>query len=364
MLANKLLVLIDGRTVYTPFYAGVFWDVQDVLLEDVERIEVVSGPGSTLWGANAVNGVINIITKCAPETQGAYVTAGAGGELDGLAGLRYGGKLKSGAAWRVYGKTTHRDDTLGHADGEPANDDWQLTQGGMRVDWASQGNDSYTVQADLYDGQTNPDSTDEVNTDGGNVLGRWKRTLAASSELQVQLYYDHATRDFGNGFAEALSTWDFDAQHSLLLAERHQVIWGVGVRLMRHAVDNLPLFGFTPEDKTLHLYSAFVQDEITLRDTSAPDAGHEVRAQRLHRLRVAAQRASRLERRAATDLVGGNSRAVRTPSRLDRDFTVPAPGLAASDGQRHFRVRGSGGHRAWLAHAGCGPFLAFRGDFL
>ena len=120
VLANKLLVLIDGRTVYTPFYAGVFWDVQDVLLEDVERIEVVSGPGSTLWGANAVNGVINIITKSARETQGAFVEAGAGGELEDFAGMRYGGKSASGVAWRAYGKTTHWDDTILHANGEPA----------------------------------------------------------------------------------------------------------------------------------------------------------------------------------------------------------------------------------------------------
>ncbi len=365
VLANKLLVLIDGRTVYTPFYAGVFWDVQDVLLEDVERIEVVSGPGSTLWGANAVNGVINIITKAAHETQGAYVTAGAGGELDGLAGLRYGGKLKSGAAWRVYGKTTHRDDTLGHADGEPANDDWELTQGGMRVDWSSQSNDSYTLQADLYDGESNPDGNANVKTDGGSVMGRWKRVLTAGSDLQVQVYFDHATRDFGNGFAEALSTWDFDAQHSLLLAERHQVIWGVGVRLMRHAVDNLPLFGFTPEDKTLHLYSAFVQDEIELRNDFASDAGHKVRAQRLYRLRVAAQRASRLERRASTDVVGGNlTRRANTVAPRPGICGVSAPRLAAFDGQPHVRVRGSGGYRARLAHAGFRPILAFRGDFL
>ena len=338
VLANKLLVLIDGRTVYTPFYAGVFWDVQDVLLEDIERIEVVSGPGGTLWGANAVNGIINIITRSALDTQGGYVEAGTGGELQGFAGARYGGRTQSGLAWRVYGKTTHYDDTVLYPAGESAEDAWHLSQVGTRLDWNAGDADSFTLQADARDGKSNPDGDNTVEMDGANVLGRWKRALAPDSELQLQLYYDRGTRDFGNGFAETLSTWDFDAQHSLSPAPRHDLIWGVGARIMRHEVDNLPLFGFTPAQKTLHLYSAFVQDEISLReDVLALTLGAKFE----HNDYTGAewQPSVRLSWRLAPQqtLWAAVSRAVRTPSRLDRDFAVSLlPGFPLLTGSADF----------------------------
>lgn len=338
VLANKLLVLIDGRTVYTPFYAGVFWDVQDVLLEDVARIEVVSGPGSTLWGANAVNGVINIITRSAAETQGAFVEGGGGTELESFAGLRYGGRSGSGLAWRVYGKSTHRGDTELNAGGADANDAWHLNQGGARLDWGAGTADSRTVQTDAYSGSTNPDGNSEVDMNGGNVLGRWQRKFSTSSELQVQVYYDRATRDFGNGFAENLSTWDFDAQHRLRPAPRHELIWGLGARLMRHEVDNLPLFGFDPEDKTLHLYSAFIQDEIALSENVL----HLVVGGKFEHNDYTGPEWQPTIRLAWTPapqhtLWAALSRAVRTPSRLDREFTISLlPGLPLLTGSADF----------------------------
>jgi iron complex outermembrane receptor protein len=337
VLANKLLVLIDGRTVYTPFYAGVFWDVQDVVLEDVDRIEVVSGPGSALWGANAVNGVINVITKSSKETQGAFVEAGGGDEIDALASVRYGGTTKAGLAWRAYGRTSHRDDTLLHPARIAANDAWHLNQAGLRLDWDGLEGNTFTVQADAYEGEPNPDGVIPVDVNGGNVLARWQRSLSGSSQLQVQVYYDRAARDFNNGFAETLSTWDLDVQHSLQPVQRHRLIWGFGVRAMRHEVDNLELFGFTPEDKSLELLSAFAQDEIELR----PDLLFTLGAKFEHNDYTGAewQPSARLawtltERQT---LWAAYSRAVRTPSRLDREFTISlAPGFPFLTGSASF----------------------------
>ncbi|HVR56069.1 MAG TPA: TonB-dependent receptor plug domain-containing protein, partial [Pseudolabrys sp.] len=150
-LANKMLVLIDGRTVYTPLYAGVYWDVQDTLLEDIDRIEVISGPGATQWGANAVNGVINITTKNAGDTQGAMLLGAGGTELHSLGGLRYGGEISPAVRYRVYGKYATRDDSV-LSNGQAAADDWHMAQGGFRLDWEGGGADLLTVQGDVYDG--------------------------------------------------------------------------------------------------------------------------------------------------------------------------------------------------------------------
>src|SRR5438132_6542682 len=149
--ANKMLVLIDGRTVYTPLYAGVFWDVQDTLMEDIDRIEVISGPGASLWGANAVNGVINVITKSAKETQGGLVTAGGGTQLQDFAGARYGWKLDDNLYFRLYGKYFDRDNTV-FADGSDAMNDWRMGQGGFRMDWLPPSGDAVTLRGDGYGG--------------------------------------------------------------------------------------------------------------------------------------------------------------------------------------------------------------------
>src|SRR5688572_13110736 len=154
VLANKLLVLIDSRVVYTPLFAGVFWDVQDVLLADIERIEVISGPGGTLWGSNAVNGVINIITKEAAATQGLFSEVGSGTEARQFVGLRYGGNLTPGLGYRIYGKSVERDDTE-LLDGREAHDDWETVQAGARLDWTLE-RDALTFQADAYSSKPNP----------------------------------------------------------------------------------------------------------------------------------------------------------------------------------------------------------------
>src|SRR6202035_3930596 len=171
-LGNKLLVMIDGRTVYTPLYSGVFWDVQDYLLEDIDRIEVISGPGGALWGANAVNGVINIITKSAADTQGPYAEAGGGSQPQGFAGVRYGGALATGTSFRVYGKYFDRADEL-QANGSSGLDAWRQGRGGFRVDSERSAQDRLTAQGDFYSGREETRTGGTVDTSGDNILGRW-----------------------------------------------------------------------------------------------------------------------------------------------------------------------------------------------
>lgn len=261
-LADKLLVMIDGRSVYTPLFGGVFWDVQNVLLEDVDRIEVVSGPGGTLWGANAVNGVINIISKSAKETQGLYVSSSVGTLLQDFAGIRYGGKLDSNLFFRVYGQrfdqfSTHLSDTL---DGQ---DKWNMTQGGFRMDYFASKNNTFTLQGDLYGGTEDVPTNTYVN--GQNLIGRWTHNFSEQSTTSLQLYYDRTWRRFRvPDFNDELSTIDIDFQHGFLISRRNRLLWGAGYRVMEDKTHNTPSLIFTPEDRTLQLFNTFVQDQIAL----------------------------------------------------------------------------------------------------
>jgi iron complex outermembrane receptor protein len=225
-LANKLLVMIDGRTVYTPLYSGVFWDVQDYLLEDIDRIEVISGPGGTLWGANAVNGVINIITKSAAGTQGLYTEAGGGSQPQDLEGARFGGSLGPDAYYRVYGKFFDRSAEV-LADGASASDAWHQGRTGFRIDSGGPSPDRFTVSGDFYDGHEETQLGSEINTSGDNVVGRWTRVFSDVSDLSLQAYLDQthladpvaplvlAGTQFSPAgtFYDDLTTYDVDFQH-------------------------------------------------------------------------------------------------------------------------------------------------------
>ena len=323
VLANKLLVLIDGRTVYTPLYAGVYWDVQNVLLNDIDRIEVISGPGGTLWGANAVNGVINIITKSSKETKGLLVEGAAGSALPGLGNLRYGGQLGKQLSYRVYGTGFKLGNTV-LPDGSNAKDEWHMGQGGFRLDWDASEENKLMLQGNIYGGKPNPDAGDKpVTAKGDNILFRWDRTTSKNSDFQLQAYYDYTLRDFGNGFSEDLKTYDIDWQNHYRLASRHELTYGANFRMMDHHVTNLELFAFIPAQKTLYLYSGFIQDEIML----VKDHLHFTIG-------------SKLEHNSYTDfeyqpngrlnwtvnnkhsIWTSVSRAVRTPARIDRDFSL------------------------------------------
>src|SRR5688500_3318091 len=241
--ASKLLVLVDGRTVYTPLVASVNWDVQDYPLEDIDRIEVIRGPGAAVWGANAVNGVINITTKSAKETQGLLITAGGGLEDRGFGTLRYGGQIGQDAYYRVYGKFHDRDSSALRGGGD-ANDSWWMSRGGFRLDWEpNRDKNLFTLQGDIYAGElgqtigvplvTPPffaSLSDDVETTGGNILGRWTHTFSSDSELALKLYYDYQDRD-RVVYAEKRNTFDFDLQAPFTLGGRHEFVWGLGYNL-------------------------------------------------------------------------------------------------------------------------------------
>src|SRR5438045_242128 len=228
--ANKLLVLIDGRTVYTPLFSGVFWDVQEVPLADIDRIEVISGPGATLWGANAVNGVINVITKNAKDTQGLLFEGGSGSELHGFGGIRYGGTLSSNLHYRVYGKFFDRDSTVFH-NGRDATNDWNMGQGGFRLDWDASEANLITLQGDYYGGRIAQAGTNgDIDVSGGNVIGRWSHTISENSDFKLQFYYDQTHRDIPGTFAEDLDTYDVDFQHRFPIGEWNDIVWGLGYR--------------------------------------------------------------------------------------------------------------------------------------
>jgi len=275
--ANKLLVLIDGRSVYTPLFSGVYWDTQDVLLEDVDRIEVIRGPGATVWGANAVNGVINIITKKAQQTQGTLVSAGGGSHDLTVNGVRVGGNNGQGLFWRVYGKQFERGP--GYLPGG-SHDDWRIGRGGFRVDWELDRCkcNELTVQGDYYGGNeglqmydVDPGSpnflgiiTPDELVAGSNVLTRWTHVVNEDSDWAIQTYYDRTLRNQPLA-RQALDTFDVDFQHRFPLGNRHGVIWGLEFRQVH---DNLTFdpatVGFIPRERTFNTFSGFVQDEITL----------------------------------------------------------------------------------------------------
>jgi iron complex outermembrane recepter protein len=326
--ANKLLVLIDGRSVYTPLYSGVFWDVQDVLIEDIDRIEVISGPGGTLWGANAVNGVINIITRHSRDTTDALVNVGAGTDEYG-AGVRYGARFGEDATYRIYAKGFSRDDTVAES-GSSAHDSWHKWQGGFRTDWGKTGNE-FTLQGDAYDGSIEQAVNDNKTIAGGNLLGRWNRTLGDGSVLQVQAYYDRTRRIYPGAFGEDLYTYDIGVQHSFLLGTHHDVVWGGGYRLMRDEVTNTAALAFLPPSLRLGLANVFLQDSISLDERLQLTLGTKLETNSYTGLEVQPSARLAWKLRDHALLWSAISRAVRTPSRLDRDLFVPgsAPFLLA-----------------------------------
>jgi len=334
--ANKLLVLMDGRSVYTPTFAGVYWEVQDYLMEDIERIEVIRGPGATLWGANAVNGVINIITKHADETIGALVTASIGDEEKGAVGVRFGTKLGETSTGRGYFKAFSRDNYV-DANGSDFDDDWGMMQGGFKVDSHVSADDSVAFQGDYYRGDiaqsvvsasmAAPYRTiyrDEVDVSGGNLLGRWQHTASSTSQFTFQSYFDWTERD--EGYADQSNrTFDVDFQHQITLG-KHDLIWGLGYRFISMKFDGGFNVSATPSEKREDdLYSFFVQDEIVLvEDLLKLIVGSKFEHNDYSGTEI--QPSVRFVWMPAENhaVWGSVSRAARTPARLDHGLNVTA----------------------------------------
>lgn len=332
--SNKLLVLMDGRSVYNSVYSGVYWRDQDVLLEDVARIEVIRGPGASLWGANAVNGVINIVTKPAIETQGALVTAGAGTEARALGAARYGGALGSAAHYSAYLKYADHDDTATPA-GDGSHDDYHLAKVGGRVDWQPAERDGFTLQGDYREGNAHsrayiptPDPAGlgiaESRNDlgGGNLLGRWQHTFSNTSDLVAQAYYDRSDSEFAI-YAETVDTYDLDLQHRFALGARQEILWGLGYRLTRGDVQSTPTMSFDPAERSDDLFSLFVQDEIALVPKKlALIVGSRFEENNFTGTETQPNARLRWMPHDRHTLWAAVSRAVRTPSRYERDVNL------------------------------------------
>ena len=272
--SDKLLVMVDGRSVYTPTFGGVYWDVVDLPLEDIERIEVIRGPGGSVWGANAVNGVINIITKAAAETKGAMVVAGGGNTDEGFATLQYGGSLGAKTDFRVYTKYFNQDHNPGLS-GPDGGDGWGVLRGGFRADVVFSSKDNLTIQGDLYRGEagqaepylasvTSPLELVAigVNVSGGFVQGIWNHTFSARSGTSLQVSYQQYKRN--DLILENRGTVDIDFQNHFLWGERQNIIWGLDYRNSRTTTVGTLAASLNPADLTTQLFSSFIQDEFAL----------------------------------------------------------------------------------------------------
>ncbi|MDO8342267.1 MAG: TonB-dependent receptor [Cellvibrio sp.] len=317
---NKLLVMIDGRTVYSPLFSGVYWDAQDVVLEDIERIEVVSGAGGTLWGANAVNGVVNIVSRSSAETQGELLSVG-GGPNEQHASARYGGSLVGDGHYRVYVKRAEHDDTQ-TANGISTNTGYGRTQAGFRMDWG-QGADAVTAQGDVYSGRLHQTGTADIEITGANVLARSGWQLSSGSTLTLQAYIDHTTRDQPNAFAQEMNTFDIELQHELALGSYQNIVWGAGYRYITDRIDNDQNFAFLPADINMSWKNVFIQDEISLAENVKLTVGSKWEDNPY--TGVEAMPGVQLGWEPdETKLVWTSlSRAVRSPSRIDRDLYSP-----------------------------------------
>jgi iron complex outermembrane receptor protein len=325
--ASKLLVLVDGRSVYTPYHSGVSWDIQDVLPEDIERIEVISGPGATLWGANAVNGVINIITRRAGDTQDGSLRVG-GGNLEQRGSVQYGGQAGSALNYRAYVDSFHYDDDLTAA-GTNAEDAWHKSQAGFRLDWTP-ARDMVTLQGDAYTGSEDQLQSANETVSGHNLLSRWSHTFTDASSVQVQAYYDYTKYSIPDIGSDELNTYDLDVQHSFGWGSRQSIVWGGGVRTeddnFPTVLSNTQLLLFSPPQRTLNYSNAFLQDSISLSRTLKLIVGTKYEHDAYTRGEPLPD--ARLSWKLSDNnlLWAAVSQAVRAPSRLDRDlFEVSGP---------------------------------------
>ena len=332
--ANKLLVLIDGRTVFTPSFGGVFWDAQDLMIEDIERIEVIRGPGAALWGANAVNGVINITTKSASDTRGGLFASAAGTESRPLVSARYGGELARNIHYRTYAKYVNGKGLV-DATGANAPDDSDSLRAGFRGDWSRTASDTVTLQGDGYranEGENviapllTPPFSEALDThttqNGANLLGRWTRTFSDTSHSSLQSYVDHFRHE-GGGTIERRDTFDIEWEHRFPIGTRHDVIWGLGYRFTTDEFNQTSSVSWSPAGRDLNLYTTFVQDEIALAaNRLSLTLGSKFEHNDYTGLEVQPSVRLRWTPREHHTLWTSFSHAVSTPSRLQREARI------------------------------------------
>ena len=318
-LGNKLLVLIDGRTVYTPLFSGVFWDSQQVVLADVERIEVISGPGGTLWGANAVNGIINVITRHASESQGRLVEL-SGGEHGWSGDARFGGRIGSGH-YRAFVQR-HRTDATQDPAGNELADRWDTVRTGFRADWGDSAQ-RLKMTGSAYRGESSDRPFGAIEISGANLLAQWRRQLDAGSSLRVQAYYDRTERHDPIQFHDRMEVADLEIHHAFTRG-RNAVLWGGGYRVARDRADPGLLVAFIPGHRYLRWSHLFVQDEVAL--SGSVDLTLGVKLEHNDYTGLEALPSARVSWKTGSgDLLwGALSRAVRTPSRIDREFFLPS----------------------------------------
>lgn len=328
--SNKLLVLIDGRSVYTPVYSGVYWDVNDTLLEDIERIEVIRGPGGTVWGANAMNGVINIITKQSQQTEGGLLVAGVGSQ-DASVSLRYGNQVNEHTAGRAFIKLDDHDQFILYEDESDAHDDWQSARAGFRLDGRLDSGDGWNLQGDIYQTELNqlidtqwvPTSTtplslveSEGETRGYNLLGQWHRDHGEGSRSSLRFYVDQYERD-ELYFNQIVETLDVDYQFERAVGNRHNLVWGVGYRQINDEFDNTFSLSIDPDSNRSELLSGFLQDEIALRDDLTLTLGAKLENNEYTGTEVQPSIKGVWKTSEKQTIWASISKAVRTPSRIE-----------------------------------------------
>ncbi len=326
LFANKLLVLMDGRTLYTPLYSGVYWDMQDTLLNDIERIEIIRGPGATIWGANAVNGVINIITRKAKNTDGLFASTGSGSLDKTSLNARYG-KAGEQISYRIYAKHLERDNFKSHEDGEHP-DSWQNEKGGFRLDLAVDDDNQISIQGDIYRGTSDQLTTlgsgitfeSEVRLSGGSLQLQWERQLSEDSAWSVQTSIDRSLRD--DWFLDqSRTTWDISFNHRFSFLENQDIIWGGGYRYTTDHTTGGAYSAMDPAAQTTEIMNLFIQDDWTL----IADKLHLILGSKIEHNDYNGYEVQPTARLLWTlnnqhSLWAAISRAVRTPSRADSDL--------------------------------------------
>jgi len=360
--SNKLLVLIDGRSIYTPFFSSVFWDEQEVMLADIERIEVISGPGGVLWGANAMNGVINVITKTSGDTQGGLVDAKLGDFIKRGA-ARWGGKVGETGTYRTYLLGMGQGDTR-LPNGSSAMDAWTAKQAGFRSDFAAW-DSTFTVQGDIYE---NIIDSPGGRRNGGDLLGRWNKRLQGGSLVQVQVYYDEFHRSdvaaTGGGSSDLVKTFDVQAQQSLDFGESQQIVWGIGQRVWTDRfVNTANPFTLVPESQTLNLTNIFAQDTIALGKSLKTTLGVKFEYSTFTQWAVMPTARIGWQATDADFLWVAISRAVRPPSRLERDLTAPGIVVPSPDFQSEKLIAYEAGWRTQIGSQASASVSLFYNDY-